>query len=147
MPAKQDPLTCAKLAFAALPQSISQRYFRGDSACHENQLLQWLKHSDREREPGGRIGFAVSAVMSEALAEALRKVPETDWKSFGKEDDGTLRQRAEGERRLGVAWESLREKHPNASISTGLASLREGDTLDVLLERAGGALHRAPHAE
>ena len=95
VPAKQDPLTCAKLAFAALPQSVSQRYFRGDSACHENQLLEWLKHSDREREPGGRIGFAVSAVMSEALAEALRKVPETDWKSFGKEDDGTLRQWAE----------------------------------------------------
>jgi hypothetical protein len=95
VPAKQDPLTCAKLAFAALPQSVSQRYFRGDSACHENQLLEWLKHSDREREPGGRIGFAVSAVMSEPLAEALRKVPETDWKSFGKEDDGTLRQWAE----------------------------------------------------
>jgi hypothetical protein len=95
VPAKQDPLTCAKLAFAALPQSVSQRYFRGDSACHENQLLEWLKHSDREREPGGRIGFAVSAVMSEALAEALRKVPETDWKSFGQEDDGTLRQWAE----------------------------------------------------
>jgi hypothetical protein len=95
VPAKQDPLTCAKLAFAALPQGVSQRYFRGDSACHENQLLEWLKHSDREREPGGRIGFAVSAVMSEALAEALRKVPETDWKSFGKEDDGTLRQWAE----------------------------------------------------
>src|SRR6266581_4848593 len=95
VPAKQEPLSCAKLAFAALPQSVSQRYFRGDSACHENQLLEWLKHSDREREPGGRIGFAVSAVMSEALAEALRKVPEADWKSFGKEDDGTLRQWAE----------------------------------------------------
>jgi hypothetical protein len=95
VPAKQDPLTCAKLAFAALPQSISQRYFRGDSACHENQLLEWLKHSDREKESGGRIGFAVTAVMSEPLAEALRKVSEADWKSFGKDDDGTLRQWAE----------------------------------------------------
>jgi Transposase DDE domain group 1 len=95
VPAKQDPLPCAKLAFAALPPNVSQRYFRGDSGCHENELLEWLKHPDREKEPGGRIGFAVSAVMSEPLAEALRQVPERDWKTFGKEEDGTLRQWAE----------------------------------------------------
>jgi hypothetical protein len=95
VPAKQDPLTCAKLAFGALPETIQKRYFRGDSACHENELLDWLKHPDRAQEPGGRIVFAVSAVMSEPLAEALRKVKEEDWESFGKEDDGTLRQWAE----------------------------------------------------
>ena len=95
VPAKQDPLTCAKLAFAALPETITRRYFRGDSACHENELLEWLKHPDRQQEPGGRIGFAVSAVMSEPLGEAIRQVGETEWKTFGKEDDGTLRQWAE----------------------------------------------------
>ncbi len=95
VPAKQAPLTCAKLAFAALPETVTQRYFRGDSACHENDLLEWLKHPDRQKEPGGRIGFAVSAVMSEPLGEALRKVGEAQWQTFGKEDDGTLRQWAE----------------------------------------------------
>ena len=95
VPAKQAPLTCAQLAFAALPETITQRYFRGDSACHENGLLEWLKHPDRAQEPGGRIGFAVSAVMSEALATALRKVQEAEWKTFGQEEDGTLRQWAE----------------------------------------------------
>jgi Transposase DDE domain group 1 len=95
VPAKQDPLSCAKLAFAALPETITQRYFRGDSACHENDLLDWLKHPDREKEPGGPISFGVSAVMSESLAEALRKVKEAGWKTFDKEDDGTLRQWAE----------------------------------------------------
>ena len=96
VPAKQDPLTCAKLAFAALPETIQQRYFRGDSACHENDLLEWLQHPDREQEPGGRIIFAISAVMSEPLAKALRQVKEADWKTFGdKEADGTLRQWAE----------------------------------------------------
>lgn len=93
--ARQAPLTCAKLAFAALPATVTQRYFRGDSACHENELLDWLKHPDREQEPGGRIGFAVSAVMSQDLAVAVRKVAEADWKTFGTEDDGTLRQWAE----------------------------------------------------
>ena len=95
VPAKQDPLTCAKLAFAALPATITRRYFRGDAACHENDLLDWLKHPDRAAEPGGRIVFAVSAMRSEPLAAALRKVQESDWKTFGKEDDGTLRQWAE----------------------------------------------------
>jgi len=95
VPAKQDPLRCAKLAFGALPQTIRQRYFRGDSACHENDLLDWLKHPDRQAEPGGRIVFAVSAVMSKELAEALRAVKGTDWQTFAKEADGTLRQWAE----------------------------------------------------
>jgi hypothetical protein len=74
VPARQEPLTCAKLAFGTLPETLTQRYFRGDSACHENELLDWLKHPDREKEPGGRIGFAVSAYMSPPLAEALRKI-------------------------------------------------------------------------
>ena len=33
--------------------------------------------------------------MSDPLAEALRQMPETHWKAFGQEDDGTLRQWAE----------------------------------------------------
>ena len=95
VPAKQSPLHCAKLAFAALPENITQRYFRGDSACHENELVSWLKHPEREQETGGRIGFAISAVLSETLSKALREVKESEWQSFGKEDDGTLRQWAE----------------------------------------------------
>jgi len=95
VPARQDPLSCAKLAFAALPPTIKQRYFRGDSACHEKALLEWLGHPEREKEPGGRIGFAVSASMSDPLAQALRKIKDPEWKTFGQEDDGTLRQWAE----------------------------------------------------
>ena len=95
VPAKQEPLTCAQLAFAALPADLRARYFRGDSACHENGLLSWLKDPARATEPGGAIGFAVSAVMSQALAAAVRQVQEKGWKTFGKEDDGTLRQWAE----------------------------------------------------
>jgi hypothetical protein len=95
VPAKQAPLTCAKLAFAALPESITQRYFRGDSACHENELIGWLKDEERAQEPGGRIGFAISAVLSRPLSQALREVKEMQWKTFGTEDDGTQRQWAE----------------------------------------------------
>ena len=97
VPAKQAPLNCAQQAFATLPETVEQRFFRGDSACHENDLLGWLKHPDRLKEKGGRIGFAVSAVMSEALHQAVQKVPEPQWKTITTEADGTLRQWAEVE--------------------------------------------------
>jgi DDE family transposase len=95
VPARQAPLTCAQMAFVALPPTIKQRYFRGDSACHENELIGWLKHPDRAQEPGGRIGFAISAVQSEELVAALGQVAHKEWKTFATEGDGTLRQWAE----------------------------------------------------
>ena len=95
LPAQQEPLTCAQLAFAALPDHIEQRYFRGDSACHENDLLGWLKHPERAKEPGGRIGFAVSARMSQDLVKAIAKIAQSEWKTFATEADGTSRQWAE----------------------------------------------------
>jgi hypothetical protein len=95
VPAHQEPLTCAKMAFAVLPENIQERYFRGDSACHENGLLGWLKHPDRAQEPGGRIGFAVSAKRSAELAAALAQIPDQEWQTYDQEADGTLRQWAE----------------------------------------------------
>lgn len=95
VPARQAPLNCAQMAFLALPQTITARYFRGDSACHENELIGWLKDPDRAQEPSGRIGFAVSAVMSEELSVALGKIADKEWKTFNTEDGGTLRQWAE----------------------------------------------------
>jgi len=95
VPARQAPLACAKMAFAALPAGIERRHFRGDSACHENGLLDWMRQPQRAAEPGGPIGFCVSAVMSKELACALGKVPERQWQTFAKEADGTLRQWAE----------------------------------------------------
>ena len=95
VPAKQAPLKCAQMAFGALPATVTQRFFRGDSACHESELIDWLKAPERVQEPGGRIGFAVSAVMSQELVAAVAKVPEKDWKTIQTEADGTLRQWAE----------------------------------------------------
>jgi hypothetical protein len=95
VPARQAPLTCAQAAFAALPASVTTRYFRGDSACHERDLLNWLRHPDRAAEPGGAIGFAVSAVMSVDLAAAVAAVPAKRWVTFDTEADGTQWQWAE----------------------------------------------------
>ena len=61
VPAKMAPVECAKAAFAALPDSVTRRHFRGDSGCYEWNLLKWLRHEDRSKEAGGAIGFAISA--------------------------------------------------------------------------------------
>lgn len=95
VPAMQEPLRCAQLAFAALPGSIKKRYFRGDSACHEQELLQWLRAPERAEEPGGAIGFCVSARMSVELRKSLLRVPENQWQLLSQEPDGTRRQWAE----------------------------------------------------
>ena len=95
LPARQDPLTCAQLAFAALPSDVTARYFRGDSACHGSGLLDWLKDPARAQEPGSTIGFAVSRVMRAECATPVRAVGEAAWKTFGTEADGTQRQGAE----------------------------------------------------
>ena len=66
------------MAFEALPDTVDERYFRGDSACYETDLLQWLSAEDRHSEPGGRIGFAVNAAwlkltaLSYNVASAIR---------------------------------------------------------------------------
>jgi len=95
VPAMSSPLTCAKAAFAALPETVTEYYFRGDSACHESALVNWLRNPERAGGPQGFIGFAVSARMSEELGKALKRVPASRWTTFGQDSDGTLHQWAE----------------------------------------------------
>jgi len=97
VPARQEPLRCCQMAFEALPATVGERFFRADSACYEANLLQWLSSEDRESEPGGRIGFGISAVMSPELATAIQAVAENEWRTFATEIDGTRRQWAEVE--------------------------------------------------
>ncbi len=95
VPANLEPLRCARAAFAALPPTVTERYFRGDSACHEGQLLNWLRDEQREGGPQGPIGFAISARLTAELADALKAVTERQWITYDTDDDGTLRQWSE----------------------------------------------------
>ena len=51
VPAMMDPLAVARKAFAALPETVKTYYYRGDSACHESSLMNWLRNGER---PMGR---------------------------------------------------------------------------------------------
>src|SRR6202158_1022611 len=95
VPAQMAPLTVAKAAFAALPKAVTSYYYRGDSACHEKELVRWLSNQRREEGPQGCIGFAISVRMSEALREAILEVPEKEGKAHGEPEPGIDRECAE----------------------------------------------------
>jgi hypothetical protein len=95
VPAMMDPLAVAKKAFAALPETVATYYYRGDSACHESDLINWLRDENRAEGPGGRIGFAISAGMSEALHKAIGKVAEEAWEPYGAPHPVEMRECAE----------------------------------------------------
>ena len=93
VPAIMDPLRVTKAAFASLPEIIEAYYFRGDSACHEGDLVQWLCDENREGGSKGHIGFAISARMSKELHHAMEKTD--DWKPYGKSDSEVIRECAD----------------------------------------------------
>jgi hypothetical protein len=95
VPAMMAPLVVAKQAFGALPETVTTYYYRGDSACHESDLINWLRDENRAEGPRGRIGFAISARMSEALHKASGKVPEEAWEAYGKPHAEEIRECAE----------------------------------------------------
>ena len=53
VPAQKEPLRVARRAFQALPPTVGEYYFRGDSACWEKQLLSWLRDEQRARWAAG----------------------------------------------------------------------------------------------
>ena len=78
-------LPVAQQAFAALPATVEERYFRGDSACYEQDLMRWLRNRKRAEGPEGFLGFGISAKMSDSLRERLRMLPEGLWKPYREE--------------------------------------------------------------
>src|SRR5882724_11403231 len=95
VPAMMAPLTVAKQAYAALPETVTEYYYRGDSACHESHLIQWLRNEEREDGPRGFIGFAISARMSEALHKAIERIPAEGWEVYGEAHAKEIRECAE----------------------------------------------------
>ena len=95
VPGDMAPLNCAWTAFAALPRTVTQYAFRGDTACYEGKLLAWLDDSQRADGPQGRIEFAVGAPCHDGLVRSMKRVGEKEWVTQQVEEDGTLRQWAD----------------------------------------------------
>ena len=96
VPAHQQLLPITQRAFQGLPETVVERYFRGDSACHEQSLLEWLRDEQRAGGPRGRIGFAVSARMHATLHAEIVATAESRWQAYS-EDSVVVKQCCEGD--------------------------------------------------
>jgi hypothetical protein len=82
-----EPLAVAQRAFAARHGTVKELYFRGDSACHESALVNWLRDEQREGGPRGPIGFAISDL---AVLSNLWKWKATRLIEWHREKAGTV---------------------------------------------------------
>src|SRR5664279_677124 len=57
VPAQMEPLEVARRAFAALPGTVQEYYYRGDAACHESGLVNWLRDEQGGADRVGASGL------------------------------------------------------------------------------------------
>lgn len=87
VPAQKEPLRVARRAFAALPATVQEYYFRGDSACWEKELLNWLRDEKRSDGPHAPITFGISVRMTPNLKKHIARLGETLWKEYREDTD------------------------------------------------------------
>jgi Transposase DDE domain group 1 len=88
VPAQKEPLRVARRAFQALPESVTEYYFRGDSACWEKGLLNWLRDEQRADGPRGPITFGISVRMTPNLKKHIVRLGGTLWKPYREDAEG-----------------------------------------------------------
>lgn len=82
VPAHSSLLPVAKRAFQALPATVNELFFRGDSACWERELVNWLRDEEGRQGPRGRITFGISVRMTPNLKKHILRLPESAWKPY-----------------------------------------------------------------
>ena len=86
VPAGTGNLRVIRKAIAQLPGWVVKRRLRGDSACYENDVMEFLETESIE--------YAISADMTRGLQEEIQRLDESCWKTEREEGD-CLRQYAE----------------------------------------------------
>jgi Arc/MetJ-type ribon-helix-helix transcriptional regulator len=94
VPAHAAPLPTTQRAFAALPGSVTEFYFRGDSGCWDHELVNWLRNEQRTEGPRGPITFAISVRMTPNLKKHIERLPDSLWKPY-REDSEAVRECAD----------------------------------------------------
>lgn len=76
VPAGWNVLPVLKEALANLPEGVEQVFMRQDTAAYQTEVMAWCER-EKEHPQYGRILFTISADITKALREEIRKV--TDW--------------------------------------------------------------------
>ena len=87
VPAQMAPLPVTQRAFQALPSTVKEDYFGGDSACWEGDLLKWLRDEQRPEGPQGQIIFGISVRMTPNLKKHMQQLAKAQWKPYRQTAD------------------------------------------------------------
>jgi hypothetical protein len=90
VPAGMSNLPLIRRGFQALPETVTEYFFRADSACYEERVLKWLSDPEREGGPKGKIGFTISADMTEPLHKVCAAAEEEQWTLLEEREDETV---------------------------------------------------------
>jgi hypothetical protein len=89
-PVIQEPLAVAQRAFGALPETVTEYYFRGGAAGYETDLLDWLRDENRQKGPKSLVEFAVSAPMVASLKAEIAQLDESTWQIYREDAEAVL---------------------------------------------------------
>lgn len=90
VPAAMRNLPVIQRAFASLPATVREYFFRADSACYDESVLKWLANPERPDGPQGTIGFTISADMSPELRAVCEHVREPRWEVVEERAEETV---------------------------------------------------------
>lgn len=79
VPAGMSNLPLIQRGFAVVPETVAERYFRADSACYQDKVLKWLADDERTMGRPGKIGFTISADMTDPLRQVCAAVGAEAW--------------------------------------------------------------------
>jgi hypothetical protein len=79
VPAGMATLPLIQRGFQSLPLTVTEYFFRADSASYDERVLKWLVDPARPGGPRGPIGFTISADMTDPLRGLCAAVPEGAW--------------------------------------------------------------------
>jgi hypothetical protein len=86
VPAAMDPLSLAKAAFEALPETVTEFAYRADSASYQHDLLNWLRGENKWDRPRCPVTFAISADMTPQLKAVIEGMEESAWATLKNRD-------------------------------------------------------------
>ena len=87
VPAGFQMLRVLQEALACVPEGVGKIRVRSDSAGYQHDLLRYMASGTHPRF--GVIEFAVSADVTPEFKQTVATVPESDWKPFYRDDNGT----------------------------------------------------------
>jgi hypothetical protein len=115
-----------KRILASLPEGVKKVSFRSDSAGYQTELMKYCASGKDERF--GVIDFGISCRVADEFKEAVKKVPESEWRLLRREDNKGFRQE----------WAEVAYAPSSLSSSKKAPEIRFFATREVFRQRVSG---------